>query len=1094
MTHLKRALIAIPGMIVLPLLILHLASRDGITPSQDPVIPLRASEDYSRSVLAPEHPELFAEVHYQIRASENGRIEYPVGYKIHEFNKALVASKRYAGNTLNWVERGPGNVAGRTRPIVVDPDDPDYHTWFIGTAGGGAFWTTNRGYAWSYLTDNLPNLAVSALEMAESNRDIMYMGTGEGFGNIDAVDGSGIFKSYDRGQTWEHLLSTADTLFRYVNRLAIDPSDANIVLAATGEGIFRTVDGGMTWSPVHLEGTAVEDLKAQPGNFRTMIASENSGSILHSTDGGQTWAIAMSNDEMIFGGGRIELAYSPSHPAIAYGSVETSGGGAELVRSDDGGASWNNSSEINPGFFGPVNFLGGQGWYNNSIAVHPFAPDTVLLGGVFIFKAAIGEDTVNVSAVTDFEFLAEDEDFSVSYVQGLGNAIGAGIVLVGSLVDSVFTDIAQPHNASVEIRIGQGTQMAHRFFSDDSLYSGVECFLEPPYSRNEYQDYIEVPFTVWDIDSGRQLAVSFRDTANDSTFNLINFTLNGPCDAVSNEQVFIHRYDYDASSPHDSIAQDGGVTKGMMYMVLPVLAANAPSWDPSNVPEQTTTIKYTRAQGLWGREMEFQVEAANSVHVDHHAIVTLGMDEASNDFWILNTNDGGVAISTDGGGSYYETDFRFAGQNTAQFYGVDKRPGTPQYIGGTQDNGSWMSYGNPNNRRGWVSLIGADGFEAIWHQGDQDKMLVTSQFNALFYTTNRGTEWDLSFDLWLIDPGIFITSIDNSPYAEDTVYMLGQSGVIVSHDFGQSGSVTEIDTLWWPTNIGKVRASLATDTVVWAGYGLDDANSADGANNFANQDRRLWYSTNAGETFSPSGLPAMSNPPSTIISGLATHPTQAGTAFALFSRPQRPKILETTDFGETWTDLSGFSESTDGTSTRGFPDVAVYDLLVMPHAPHVIWVGTDIGIFKSKSYGNEWNYAHNGLPAASVWRMKYRDDEIVVATHGRGVWTVPWSEIDVSVEDRYAPEVPGSFSLAQNYPNPFNPTTTINFSLPEEAKIRLTVFDVIGRRVAVLTDQVYQSGVHELVWDASGHASGVYFYRMEAEGKLIQTQKMTLIK
>ena len=166
----------------------------------------------------------------------------------------------------------------------------------------------------------------------------------------------------------------------------------------------------------------------------------------------------------------------------------------------------------------------------------------------------------------------------------------------------------------------------------------------------------------------------------------------------------------------------------------------------------------------------------------------------------------------------------------------------------------------------------------------------------------------------------------------------------------------------------------------------------------------------------------------------------------------------------------------------------------MPHAPHVLWAATEIGLFKSKSHGNEWNYAHNGLPAVSVWRMKYRDDEIVVATHGRGVWTVPWAEIDISTEDSRPSEVPAEFSLAQNYPNPFNPTTTINFSLPHEASVRLTVFDAIGRRVAVLTDQMYSAGAHELIWDASRHASGIYFYRMEAGGRLIQTQKMTLIK
>ena len=152
-------------------------------------------------------------------------------------------------------------------------------------------------------------------------------------------------------------------------------------------------------------------------------------------------------------------------------------------------------------------------------------------------------------------------------------------------------------------------------------------------------------------------------------------------------------------------------------------------------------------------------------------------------------------------------------------------PGTRQYVGGTQDNGSWLSYGNPNNQRPWVSVGVGDGFEAIWHQEDQDKIIVTSQFNVLLYTTNRGTDWTFSNDIWDLDGGIFITSIDNSPYAQDTVYILGQQGVIVSPDFGQTATLTAIDTLWWPTNIGKVRASMATDTVVWAGYGLDDGSA-----------------------------------------------------------------------------------------------------------------------------------------------------------------------------------------------------------------------------------------------------------------------------
>ncbi len=88
---------------------------------------------------------------------------------------------------------------------------------------------------------------------------------------------------------------------------------------------------------------------------------------------------------------------------------------------------------------------------------------------------------------------------------------------------------------------------------------------------------------------------------------------------------------------------------------------------------------------------------------------------------------------------------------------------------------------------------------------------------------------------------------------------------------------------------------------------------------------------------------------------------------------------------------------------------------------------------------------------------------------------------------------PVSFALSQNYPNPFNPTTTISYSLPARVHARLTVFDVLGRRVAVLVDQVEGAGEHAVLFDASRCASGVYIYRLEA-GTSTADGKMTLTK
>ena len=1077
-----RRVIVAAGLILVPLLVFQVVPVVPTNTAELGSEPLAIYESPRPAASTQGYPELFAELHHSIRASEDGTVRYPMGYQIREFQKA-VAARKGSGGRLNWTERGPGNVGGRTRPIVVDPDDPNYNTWFAGTVGGGLWWTQDRGQSWGYLTDQLPSLAVSALAMAESDRNILYMGTGEGFYNMDAVMGVGVFKSYDRGQTWEHLLATAsDSRFRYVNSLVIDPSNADVVVAATNQGLYRTTDGGMAWTEVHASGGRVQDLRAQPGNFSTLIAGENPGGILHSVDGGATWRYAITSKEIIGGNGRIELTYSTHDPSVAYAGVQAGHGGSGLLRSDDGGASWVNT--IDGTVRGHLDWLDGQGWYDNTLAVHPFSVDTVLLGGVWLWRTKMSADRVDVMEPTGFAAALWDQpDGIVSYVDALGHFFGSeGVVFVGFLGGG-FTDISAAENSSVEIRYGQGTQMAHRFHSDDSAVQGGDCF-SLPYDRNEYQDYVEVPFTAWDIDSGRQLAVSFRDNANDSTFNLISLTTSGPCEMLSNEQVFVHKYDYDASSPYDSLAQDGGLTRGMMYMVLPVLQDSSMVWDPASVPVQTTRITYVYATGLLARTTDKNIDPAWEVHVDHHGIVPIGIDEASNDFWILNTNDGGVALSTDGGKIFREADASFAGFNTSQFYGVDKMPGASRYVGGTQDNGCLVSFGNANNRRGWMQLdifACGDGFEALWHTRDASRIITSSYFNILLYSDNGGGSWHTVSNL--PDIGIFATSLDHAPNAPDTVYVIGLQGVWRSADWLETWQLAAIDSAWSPTNLGKVRASLATDSVVWAGYGLD-----------SDPARTLWVSTDAGETYSPADLPTIANPPETITSGLATHPSEAGTAYALFSRDKRPKILRTADFGHTWEDISGFSESTSGASVRGFPDVAVYDLLVMPHAPHVMWAGTEIGLFQTKSYGREWNYAHNGLPAVAVWRMKLRDDEIVVATHGRGVWTVPWAQIDVSVEDDVRAELPESFSLEQNYPNPFNPTTTVTFSVPDQARVRLTVYDVAGRKVATLTDQDYAPGVHRIVWDASALASGIYFCRMEAAGNLIHTQKMTLVK
>ena len=94
---------------------------------------------------------------------------------------------------------------------------------------------------------------------------------------------------------------------------------------------------------------------------------------------------------------------------------------------------------------------------------------------------------------------------------------------------------------------------------------------------------------------------------------------------------------------------------------------------------------------------------------------------------------------------------------------------------------------------------------------------------------------------------------------------------------------------------------------------------------------------------------------------------------------------------------------------------------------------------------------------------------------------------------KQAPVLPDGFALSQNYPNPFNPTTNINFSVGKLSHVELSVYNVLGQKVATLVDQRTPAGAFRVAWDASNMSSGLYFYTMKTDN-LTVTRKMMVIK
>ncbi|MDF1695650.1 MAG: T9SS type A sorting domain-containing protein [Saprospiraceae bacterium] len=389
---------------------------------------------------------------------------------------------------------------------------------------------------------------------------------------------------------------------------------------------------------------------------------------------------------------------------------------------------------------------------------------------------------------------------------------------------------------------------------------------------------------------------------------------------------------------------------------------------------------------------EFYETSTKGVHVDHHGIYFSVVDAENEEFILINVNDGGVAVSRDKGATFTQTGDTFLlgfnpegvewttvdGYNVSTFYGVDKMNGSDRYVGGTQDNGSWVSPENPDETSNWAYAPSGDGFEAAWNYNDPNQIIESSQINNFFKSIDGGASW-----FPLETPGRFgpfITTIANSKQDGDMIMISTFDGPALSTDFGRNWITSEVPETYMFSGLRTpIDISLINPEVVWTGTGMVS-------------DSRICVSQDGGMTFTETS-PYIEQELG-VVAGIATHPSDDATAYALFGTAGQPKIVRTTDFGQTWEDISGFEGTIDGTSSRGFPDVSVFSLLVMPYDNNIIWAGTEIGIVESLDKGATWNLIDDDLPATAIWEMKIVNDEVVLATHGRGIWTVSLAELE----------------------------------------------------------------------------------------------------
>ena len=199
------------------------------------------------------------------------------------------------------------------------------------------------------------------------------------------------------------------------------------------------------------------------------------------------------------------------------------------------------------------------------------------------------------------------------------------------------------------------------------------------------------------------------------------------------------------------------------------------------------------------------------------------------------------------------------------------------------------------------------------------------------------------------------------------------------------------------------------------------------------------------------------------------------------------------DYNQTWTPLGGVYQLTFDGQKWNKTDSALsgsYTTSVISSG-HNFFVGTYTGgVFASSDDGTTWRSISDGLTDMSVGSLEIKDAMLFSSTSS-GVWKRPLSEVtSVPKENGLLPK---DYGLEQNYPNPFNPTTTIRYALPQRSHVTLTVFNMLGQVVATLVHEEVEAGSHEVMFDGTGLASGVYFYRLRA-GVFVQSRKLLLLK
>ena len=267
---------------------------------------------------------------------------------------------------LKFRSVGPAITSGRIADFAVNPDNPK--EYYVATASGGVWKTTNSGTTYSPIFDSQNSYSIGCITMDPNNSNIIWVGSGENNNQRSVSYGDGVYKSIDGGVSWQNMgLGNSE----HIGNIIVHPENSDIIyVAAIGplwssggdRGLYKSTDSGNTWKAVLTidENTGINEVVMDPSNPEILYASAfqrrrhvftylgggpQSG-IYKSTDGGDSWT-KVNKGLPDVDLGRIGLAIAPSNSETVYAIVEAAQNKGGFYSSINGGASWVKQGDYN---------------------------------------------------------------------------------------------------------------------------------------------------------------------------------------------------------------------------------------------------------------------------------------------------------------------------------------------------------------------------------------------------------------------------------------------------------------------------------------------------------------------------------------------------------------------------------------------------------------------------------------------------------------------------------------------------------------------------------------------------------------------------